>query len=381
MNQLHSKNLFLFADDLTGACDLAARIAGFIGPVPVAVRPETPPIRELGPVVVNLQTRNLKIDAARTQANPSLPELPYEGVAFLKIDSGLRGNLGATIEGLAAYLKPSRIIVAPAIPSIGRTTRGGIQYDHDIPLHQTCLHDDPDSPVLTADILSVIRSTSQVDCLVCDAATSEDLDRIVRENLNNGRTLFVGSLGLAHSLASLIIDRKPSTSFRRKSERPVIVSGSLYSLTHDQMESAFRTLKGRLLHIDPSVPRAWYDELSNGSEPLFLSIKRERINGDQESRSKLHASFCHIASQILQQMDCDGIGIVGGETGDCLLRDLGVTHVLVDMLVDEVIAVGLMLDGVKPGAPVATKGGSVGSSSAIIQMLQAIHAGKGEAFP
>ena len=65
----------------------------------------------------------------------------------------------------------------------------------------------------------------------------------------------------------------------------------------------------------------------------------------------------------------DGLGIIGGETGLQLLRQLRVRRLMVHGRISEVIAHGVMADGVMSGCPLVTKGGSVGPEAAVVQMI------------
>ena len=61
-------------------------------------------------------------------------------IVFKKIDTGLRGPIGAELAGLLEGLRNSgndwSCVVAPAAPSIGRTTRDGMQYENGTPIDE-----------------------------------------------------------------------------------------------------------------------------------------------------------------------------------------------------------------------------------------------------
>ena len=65
---------------------------------------------------------------ARTILSGVAKRLRDRRVIFKKIDTAFRGPVGAELEGLLAVLGPRAVVVAPAIPRIGRVTRGGDQY-------------------------------------------------------------------------------------------------------------------------------------------------------------------------------------------------------------------------------------------------------------
>lgn len=80
---------------------------------------------------------------------------------YKKLDSTLRGNLGAEIDAVADAISVDCIIVAPAYPKIGRTTRNGIHYVNDVRIDRTETAKDPKSPVAEADLVKLLASQSQ----------------------------------------------------------------------------------------------------------------------------------------------------------------------------------------------------------------------------
>ena len=112
--------LTIVADDLTGACDTGALFAAR-GPVPVTVWPD-PPLR--APVsVVDTESRGLDpADAARRVAGVArnLARTRF----FKKIDSTLRGPIGAELESIfyARARPPGRWCARPCRPSIASSS-------------------------------------------------------------------------------------------------------------------------------------------------------------------------------------------------------------------------------------------------------------------
>ena len=222
-------DLGVVADDLTGACDVAAAFAAAAGSVRVHVRPG--PRRESRRddlVVVNTQSRLLRPAQARAVAERVGQELVGERVIFVKVDSALRGAVGALLEGLLQAVGRRKVVVAPAIPRIGRTTRGGIQYDCGTPIDKTAFADDPVSPIRSARLAQLLGRTGNPACEIRDAETDEDLREIVRDALTCPQIVLVGSLGLADALTEEL-DRIPARSgaapLARSSRRPLIVCG------------------------------------------------------------------------------------------------------------------------------------------------------------
>src|SRR5262249_24010716 len=143
-----------------------------------------------------------------------------------KIDTGLRGPLGAEIDAALDAPGAPRAFVLPAIPEVGRTTVGGEQLVDGVPVHHTAFAHDPHNPVRYARVATVIeatrrRSAAGIDLeewrrpegiaaaldgcrapvVVIDAETDDDLSRCVGALLAWPRPLLlVGSIGVARAL-------------------------------------------------------------------------------------------------------------------------------------------------------------------------------------
>src|SRR5207237_1836446 len=103
--------LTIVADDLTGACDTGALFAGR-GPVPVTVWPDAA-LR--APVsVVDTESRALDpADAARRVA--AVARNVARTRVFKKIDSTLRGPIGAELDALLRAISSAGALVCPAL--------------------------------------------------------------------------------------------------------------------------------------------------------------------------------------------------------------------------------------------------------------------------
>jgi 4-hydroxythreonine-4-phosphate dehydrogenase len=258
----------VLADDLTGAGDTAIALAGPDALADVYLDmlsssamdacdgSERPPV-----VAVDLHTRGLPVDEACRRVVQATAQAPAGVTLYKKIDSTLRGHIGAELAALCDGLAgrgaaPVVCIVAPAFPAMGRTLeRGALRMDGkpvdaaalwgagapptrgDIAAElrehgYTCLSlylDDIRAgqeselaarmtPILTS-LDPALRAMSGRGvplpddgnappgarlAVVCDASCMDDLRRIVRAaRLLTARCVWVGSAGLAHALADV----------------------------------------------------------------------------------------------------------------------------------------------------------------------------------
>ena len=115
----------IIADDLTGALDSSAPFATLGLTAVTAVSPEGLALALAAGaqvVAVNLCTRELGPDEAQARATAAaMMLLPFTGPDTLwlkKIDSRLKGSVGAETAGVASVMHPDRVLLCPAIPAI-----------------------------------------------------------------------------------------------------------------------------------------------------------------------------------------------------------------------------------------------------------------------
>src|SRR3989304_6187166 len=112
--------LTILADDLTGACDSGALFAGE-APVPVTVWPAG---RAAGPVaVVDTESRPLAPAEAAARVGRAAATPRGAGTWFKKIDSPLRGPVGAELDALLRAAGAASALLTPAFPAQGRVVR------------------------------------------------------------------------------------------------------------------------------------------------------------------------------------------------------------------------------------------------------------------
>ncbi|MEU8395481.1 four-carbon acid sugar kinase family protein [Nonomuraea sp. NPDC048892] len=125
-----SASVLALADDLSGAAETAAVLMSHAGSALIAL--SGPPYPAQAPVLVaDLDSRH----------HPQTFDLVREALrhagrrrVFVKIDSLLRGNIAATV---AACLDTAPVVLAPSLPSAGRTVTGGVPYVRGVLLRET----------------------------------------------------------------------------------------------------------------------------------------------------------------------------------------------------------------------------------------------------
>lgn len=216
------------ADDLTGAADLAGRLAG--RGQRVWVGREAPDLRGLdGSLILDAATRFLPPALARTRVQAAWRSLPMPAgpiLRYQKIDSTLRGNPGPDVEGFLAATAAPWIALLPAYPLHGRRVLAGRLQVGGRPLMRTEYARDPLSPARTDSLAALLpglpfalaplallrrgsgalrawlrRAGRRARVIAFDCAEDGDVDRIAAACLAVGCRHFAGASALGAALA------------------------------------------------------------------------------------------------------------------------------------------------------------------------------------
>jgi len=376
---LRTSDLYILADDLTGACDVAACFSPALGPVDVYTSPEAAE-QPAKPAVINTQTRLLCPQAGYEILKSIGQKLTDKKIIFKKIDTALRGPVGAELQGLLDGLgkktPPWQTIVAPAIPKIGKTTRNSLQLEKGVPIDQSVYADDVITPANSADIAEVIRQTGKLEFKVCDAQTDDDLRNIIPHSLSGNKKIFVGSLGLADALAEKLevtITGRYSLPIAR---RIMIICGSKYQRSHTQIENAAADIGTKVIYIHPLQTTPEQLSCPGNKNICLVSITTQKIETSDCPAWQILSRFVSTVAKLIERFKPDGLCIVGGETAYHLLKELDVKKLMVYGRMAQVIPYGLIEDGRLAQLPLVTKGGSVGPDDSIIKMINLLRTAK-----
>lgn len=212
------KRLRIVADDLTGALDTAVGFAGANGPVPVLRKQSS--LLNLRAAALDIATRELAADSLQPALETSERFLADASLSFKKIDSLLRGHWAAEVAALWASGSFARCVVAPAFPDQGRLTVQGCLTLREPSGHLRKADVEPIVESLTRAGLAGARSASTEDLAndtqgvaVVDIGSAQDLQGLAMAGQGwSGRTLWVGSAGLARALAGAPVPKRLQVS-------------------------------------------------------------------------------------------------------------------------------------------------------------------------
>jgi len=417
----------VIADDLTGAADTGVQFTA-VG-TPVYLMPaET---RSLGnartarAAGLSLYTasRHLSAEEAAGRLRPVASALTGRrpGWLYKKVDSCLRGNLGAEIDVLLDFLGLDAALVAPALPAQGRITVSGIHLVHGRPLADTEFAKDPLSPVASSTVAHILASQSRYSAgrihlqdygdtgrlqralqrevgsghrlIVCDAAEQAHLDQIAELVIQNAdRLLPVGSAGLAASLVGQISDGDVAEPPRMPTlERLLLVCGTGSKVTRRQLDALLDKYPGVRHELEP----AWLIDASvsersrcaaelcdaRASGILALTIGPLPPGGPaptpEEAAAGL-AALARLAVEIIGSGQVEGLFLSGGETADAFLRASRGEAIALERELLPGLALGRWVGGLADALPVVTKAGAFGQEQTLVALYERISAGRAE---
>lgn len=334
----------IVADDLTGALDTSTPFALAGRRVACATRPEALPAAIASGaeiIVVSTASRALPVDEAVRKvtavAEGSVAAAPP--IIFKKIDSRLKGNVGAETAALAEALGFSRILVAPAIPDQGRFTVNGHVTGRGV-----------DAPLPIAPLFAGM----DLDVEVADASSDADLDRIARDT-DWLTTLAVGARGLGAALARL--HRGVSPAGFVPEVDTLFAVGSRDPITDGQVAA----LNGIEIHNAP------LGELSGTPSGLPAVI---RSTGPYQGPNEIIANrFATAVAHAVGRLRPHTLLMSGGDTALAILDQLGVGLVFPQGEAGPGLPWFLIPQENRPSIRAVVKSGGFGDRDALANLL------------
>jgi uncharacterized protein YgbK (DUF1537 family) len=409
----------VIADDITGAADTGCQFCPAVGPVYMAgaVAGEfTASAIQTAGIAVFTNTRNT--DAATASQVVCLAAEKIRclkpRVIYKKIDSCLRGNLGAEIDTLLQAIGAAASFVAPAFPEQGRTTVYDCHLINGVPVAETEIGRDPLCPVRESRLSVRLCAQSRMPVghvdLACLSSGSARLAQRVRTLLGQGcrhiafdaeqnihldaiaglardhfeNILLVGSAGLAASLSRMIAGQfsVPAAAERPSIKKWLFVCGSASRVLAEQV--AVLAIATGWAHgaMDPSAlatgdnsgrEQSVAELVDTGiAGSLILSIRPIIESGSTATPAQVVLGLAQVAAALLGAVRPDGVFLCGGDTAEAFWHQIGASA----LLIREEILSGLMrgefVGGTRNGLSVVTKAGAFGNAETLNQLVNSL---------
>jgi D-threonate/D-erythronate kinase len=413
--------LLIVADDFTGACDTGVQFSkNFLKTIVITGTDNfSDSLKKCDVLVVNTESRFDDEKSAYSKAFDTGQTALTEKIKYFykKIDSTMRGNIGAEISGLMDALDIRHAFVVPALPEYGRTTMNGKVYVNGVLLEETEFAKDPRNPVKESLIPKIIsRQTDKktaviiheyvgagrqilldklqhhldggIQIIIFDARDDKDIELIasVISELKM-RVLFSGCSGLAQHLVKYLDIKKDKRS-------SIVVAGSVSEVTRRQIDYAVHYLPVRLLDVDSvkilseerdqekkrileiiSECISRDEDLIIRSAPSRDAVTRTFETGEEYGLHRLKTSEAvaiflgEIAGDAIQDGSIKGILLTGGDTAIKTAQRLNASGVLLINEIVHGIPYGNFSDDRFKDIIIVSKAGGFGSDDAIFRVL------------
>lgn len=425
---IEKEKLFIVTDDYTGATDTGVQFSKRHLKSMVITNKDfiSKSLKDCDVLVVDTESRFDDRDTAykKTFEIGEIAKAKNIRYIYKKLDSTLRGNIGAEISGMMDSLEIKHAIMVPALPSYGRITKNGNVYVKGVLLAETEIADDPKTPLKESyipniishqtdkkievinynDVLlgeqNVIHRVQQhikngIHIIVIDAQKKEDLDLIASAITTiKEKVLFVGSSGLAEYLPKYF-------DIRREKKSNIIIAGSVSEVTRKQIDYAKEKLAITL--IDVEIGKLFTRELYQEKNRIIDIIKESSLKGedmiirsapskaivtksfekgreyglDRSEVGETIASFLgEIARYIIQEIKIRGILFTGGDTAIKATQCLNISGTIIQDEILPGVPYGYFVEEQYKNIIIVTKAGGFGNEDAIFQVLTFLKNGR-----
>ena len=386
-------SILVVADDFTGANDAGVSLAQVGHTVDVAF--EMHYRGDASVWVINSDSRAMDPKLAAMKITSLMSHLPLANnppLVIKKIDSTLRGNIGAEIEALMKACGITGAVVAPAFPQAGRTTVAGECWVNGVRITETEFASDPKTPVLSARIADIIRLQTAIPC---QPVTVSQLSHLSYEQPWIGvidaavmqakqPLLLVGSAGICDAVARRSAIMSPPTVLAIIGSMSEIAQRQIATLhSHPRITQIYvdveHILAGNASDYDARIVQA----LQKGDHCIVHtcndSVARHQIDTLcqrwQMSRAALGEKICRflgeLTRQVLLRTMPDALYLSGGDVAMATASALGATGFRITGKVAQCVPYGHFLGGVWSRS-VMTKAGGFGDETTLHQVLNFI---------
>jgi len=419
--------LAIIADDLTGANDAGVKLAENGLRTSVMLGMDLPSSSESDVCVFDTDSRSLDREQAYERVKKAaewIKERGFEAV-YKKIDSTMRGNVGAEIDAVYDVFRPDFVIIAPAFPMNGRKVVGGYLYVNGQLLHESEMADDPKTPITDSYVPSLLARQTQRPVALLESAilkadpasltdrleelasqgisyivfdsTSEAQLAWIADAVRNSRfnVLWVGSAGLAHYLSGPESEarREPPPALTPSGLPVMLVVGSVNPNTRAQLARALKSpdvcgieLQSDQVSGSEEDRRAEIDRVCQEAFKAFGQGKQLALYSSFPSRAAsadltggtgvrpdsdaVASAIGRAAALILDRTGIDSLVLTGGDTAKQVCSHLKIVELELLREVETGIPVG-RLKGSKPYWAI-TKAGSFGAPETLLRLMNVL---------
>ena len=385
-----SRTIGLVADDFTGAMDSGAQFAyaapdvflRFAGQPHYAVE------------IVNAASREQHeihaIDRHRLACR-----LLMGRDLFKKIDSTLRGHVGAEVETMLTVMshRYRKAVICPAAPLQGRTVIAGQLSVHGVPLAESAFQHDPMYPARSSLLSELIRRptthlalsavrgpaatlrdhimNAPTAMVTTDAETSDDLNAVA-EAILASHSLPCGAFGLAHAYMRLRLPSMRQHTTFASGKRILVVVGSANPMARAQAAALAQHPASLDCPVDgnshAATIRTMIEAASEHPRIIILRAAQAQTLHTPEWLG-FGRTVSTLAADLLESLAIDTVVMVGGETVTHLSQIVQMTGIHILGEAAPGVPFGRIEGGRCAGLQLLTKAGGFGQPDTLVKML------------
>ena len=368
-------------------------------------------------LVHDTETRNKspRMAYSRIRSFSSLCKRADVEIVYKKVDSTLRGNLGAELDGLLDAFRHLRIVVSPAYPEYQRTVINGKLFIGGKPIDQTEFANDPLSPVRFSDVKTLISlqtakpvggihlptvrkgahsiaeairnlQAKGIRIYCVDAKNRADLKSIANACIRT-RSMPCGSAGLGEEIAvsmrstrSKIMVLSASTNGATMNELRRLIKGSRSPLVRARAVALvgkasrkreidrIRRLTHKALATSHQVVLVCSAFYESDLQPILVASKNSKSR--RTSRDPIASGLAAATSPLILSGSVNAVLLTGGEMAAAFLNQIKAGGLKLETELLPGIALGRVISGRATGLAVVTKAGGFGTPGSMTRLLQ-----------
>ena len=417
--------LYVIADDLTGANATSVLLAkeGFKCSTFIdSALLNDENMSRCDVVAISTDSRGITKEEAYARVSEEVQRVKHLQPVYTKrIDSTLRGNIGAEIDAILDQDKNSIAVVVASYPDSGRISIGGFLLVDSVPLQNTLVAKDPKCPVTNSSVKEIIQSQTKfkvsdiqisdvlrgeeflsrkinllVDegnrIIVIDAVTNDEIETIVKASALTKLNVIPVDPG---PFTKCLMNTKYGSSHVGQGKKVFFAIGSVSKTTIGQIENLVATKSPALVKVNPlkliddeqidqEVERVLHiiegklklnqsnivgiTTTTREDEVLNLSELSEKLGMDEEAISvKINKGLAKI-TELALELSNSSIGALytsGGDVTMEVMKRLGVEGIDIKDEIIPLAVYGRFIGGKYPNMPAITKGGLIGDKKTL----------------
>ncbi|NIK13293.1 four-carbon acid sugar kinase family protein [Alkalibacillus almallahensis] len=419
--------LVVIADDLTGANATGVKLDQIGLSTATVVSNQTLPNDQYDALCFDTDSRYDESIVANEKVKSIMETIEDTNLSptlySKRIDSTLRGNLGAEIDAMLDYLDHETVaIVVPSYPKSERVSVGGYLLVNGVPLEETEVAQDPVKPIHTSKVNELVEVQSMYDVatielcdvlkgnqsikqaiqskadqgfkiITIDAVTDEEIENVAQASAQlNNPVLTVDPGPFTSAFANEVLHQQ------QEENKYILTIGSVTPVTQNQIQYFTGKYDAKPVYVDPaklaSFTDSWQEEVNRAIDVAKDRIAQENfilITTNEPSQTVLDlnklATTEKVSKEKLAKQITDGLAAItydlanqpyrlggfyfsGGDLTASICHIAKAEGIKLEGEVLPLASYGKLIGGELANTSIVTKGGLIGDKKAIVESIK-----------